>query len=163
MGQFKAHAMQYKEKVERLIPEWILAGWDFASMLFREKKNCDIWQIRLSPTSTRWNSIQMYVLLIFCQESGAEPWKQICIVWVHISSSCTKEEMLPSYLGELHNEPMVRLYVLRRLMMNSTTLHRKKEEMSRCTEVLWLCAAEVGGTWVKWLNSYCIDKNIWWS
>lgn len=89
---------------EGWISEWILAGLDFASRLFRENRL----QFWLSTMSTRWNQIQMFVLLLFCQESwnvldtDLQTWPayfkmktlahiQCACVWKYSLSKCLSE------------------------------------------------------------------------
>lgn len=154
--------------VERFIPERILAGCDFASVLFRKKKKC------------RFDYPQ--------QAQGEIPFRCMCCCYFARSLEQSLETDLhtwTAYFKFLHkfsvHVKILCFYITRHAAISSgwTTLwtsgstgctstandefNDEQEEMTRCTEVLWLCAAEVGGCWVKWLSSYYTDKNIWWS
>lgn len=152
---------QYNAKVATFIWEWILAGWDVASTLFRKKKKKRYLTDLIIPNEHKAKFHSDVCAAVILPGVWSRALKQICLVGPHVSSSCTKlEDMLPSYLGELHYEPMARLYVLGQLMMNSTTVHREQEEMTRCTEVLWLCAAEVGmAGWSGWTHIVLIKTS----
>lgn len=152
---------QYNEKVARFIPEWILAGWDVASTLFRKKKNVIFDRFDYPQRAQGEIPFRCMRCCYFARSLEQSPETDLhsWTAYFKFLHQIRRHAAILTRVNYTMNQ-MAQRYALGQLMMNSTTVHREQEEMTRCTEVLWLCAAEVGmAGWSGWTHIVLIKTS----